>query len=141
MSFIVDPRLEQSSLFLFDAPLSRVYLKNEATFPWLILVPRLPGLSELHQLTREDSQQLMCEINKTSELVSRYFEAEKINVGALGNIVQQLHIHVIARYKDDPLWPHSVWQTAAGKWSMPYDEVRAEELTRALREAFACSME
>ncbi|MDX1837526.1 HIT domain-containing protein [Legionella taurinensis] len=138
MSFSVDPRLEQSSLFLCDAPLSRVYLKNEATFPWLILVPRLPGLSELHQLRCEDSQQLMWEIGKTSELISRYFKADKINVGALGNIVQQLHIHVIARYKDDPLWPHSVWQPAAGEQSIPYDEVKAEALITALREEFAC---
>ncbi|KTC99600.1 HIT domain-containing protein [Legionella erythra] len=139
MTFIVDPRLEQSSHFLFDAPLSRVYLKNEANFPWLLLVPRLPDLSELHQLSGEASQQLMREIHRASNLMSAYFKADKINVGALGNIVQQLHIHVIARFQDDPMWPHSVWQTAAAAWSTPYNDTKAQELINGMRACFARS--
>lgn len=139
MTFIVDPRLEQSSYFLFDAPLSRVYLKNEANFPWLLLVPRLPDLSELHQLSGEASQQLMREIHCASNLMSTYFKADKINVGALGNIVQQLHIHVIARFQDDPMWPHSVWQTAAAACFTPYSDTKAQELINGMRDWFARS--
>lgn len=133
MTFTVDSRIEASSVFLFDAPLSRLYLKNEAHFPWVVLVPRVAAIREIHQLSNENQRQLMNEISQVSQQVSAYFKADKINVGALGNIVQQLHIHVIARFTHDPLWPHSLWQSAAADWSMPYSEANLQRIKTALQ--------
>lgn len=100
--------------------MSRVYLKNEASYPWFILVPRQPDVHEIHQLTKTDRGVLMEEINQLSLLVQRLFNPAKLNVGALGNIVPQLHIHVISRTKEDLLWPQGVWQAALQ--STPYSE-------------------
>jgi diadenosine tetraphosphate (Ap4A) HIT family hydrolase len=110
MSFQVDERIAASSVWVTDLSLSRLYFKNDANFPWLILVPRVENASELYQLSEENRQLLIEEIAQVSKITEHYFRPDKLNVGALGNIVSQLHIHIVARFKEDKLWPHSIWQ-------------------------------
>ncbi len=109
MDFTLDPRLEADTFLLTDLPLCRVLLMNDSRYPWLILVPRHHGLRELHDLSREDQSRLMSEITLTTETLQGSHGPDKINVGALGNIVQQLHIHVLGRFDGDPAWPGPVW--------------------------------
>lgn len=90
-------------------PLSYLLLMLDANYPWLILVPDRENITEIFQLDEDDQQQLVAESSRLSMLVSEEFNADKINVAALGNIVPQLHIHVIARSKNDPAWPAPVW--------------------------------
>lgn len=109
-NFILDQRLEASSFKIIDWPLCEVRLKNNKNYPWFILIPRVTkNISEVHELTQQQQMILMQEITQLSQCVKNYFKADKINIGALGNIVSQLHIHVIGRNKNDLSWPHSVW--------------------------------
>ena len=112
MPFIVDDSIVSSCFELGDWPLSRVFLKNNADYPWLILVPRLNNIEEIDQLSQQSRYLLINEISQLSALARAYFKPDKLNVAALGNIVPQLHIHIIARFTHDKLWPHSIWQSA-----------------------------
>ena len=96
-------------------------LKNNENYPWFILVPKRNHITELHQLSAGDRWQLMDEMSALSAFVETHYQPDKLNTGALGNIVTQLHIHIIGRYKSDPTWPHGVWQ--AGQQEKPYSEV------------------
>ena len=107
--FVLHPRLAADTAFIADWPLSRVLLMNDARFPWLILVPRRDGLSELHDLTSADAGVLTVEIRRAGAKLKELTDAAKINTAALGNQVPQLHIHVIARQAGDPAWPGPVW--------------------------------
>ena len=109
MSFILDNRLKADTLFVGDLPLSRVLLMNNSFFPWVILVPRIEGISELFQLTEEDLSNFHNESNYFLEAMSNAYNADKMNIASLGNIVSQLHTHVIVRYKNDEAWPSPVW--------------------------------
>jgi diadenosine tetraphosphate (Ap4A) HIT family hydrolase len=108
-SFQLDPRLDADTAFVCDAPLSRVLLMNDANYPWLILVPRRAELRELIDLSAEAQMRLWQEIARVSEVMRELFAPDKLNVAALGNVVAQLHVHVIARYEGDPAWPAPVW--------------------------------
>lgn len=110
--FTLDKRLQTSCFELIDWPLSKILLKNNTLYPWLILVPRQHDLTEITQLSQKNSYQLMDEIHRLSTIMEDIFEPDKINIGALGNQVPQFHMHVIARFKTDPLWPQSVWQAS-----------------------------
>lgn len=110
MSFTLDTRLSDSTIKLYDSALSEVRLKNNQYFPWIILIPRVPNITELFELPQIEQNIVMQEITHISKQMRNYFKPTKINVGALGNIVQQLHIHIIARFESDLAWPHSVWQ-------------------------------
>jgi diadenosine tetraphosphate (Ap4A) HIT family hydrolase len=107
--FELHPRLAADTIFATDWALSRVLLMNDARYPWLVLVPRRVGLSELHQLTLEDRAFLIEEIALAGERLKALTGAAKINTGALGNLVPQLHIHVVARSAGDAAWPGPVW--------------------------------
>lgn len=107
--FQLDARLAQDTTPVTSFALSRVLLMNDARYPWLILVPARDGLSELHDLNASDQAPLNDEIIRVSRAMTELFTPEKINVGALGNIVRQLHIHIVARRTDDPAWPGPVW--------------------------------
>jgi diadenosine tetraphosphate (Ap4A) HIT family hydrolase len=107
--FNLHPRLAADTLLLGDFPLSHCLLMNDMHYPWLILVPRQAGIREIFELTTEQQQQLLRESSWVSARLSQYFNATKINVGALGNMVPQLHLHVIARYENDAAWPGPVW--------------------------------
>lgn len=124
MTFILNPKLLESSITIAELELSTLLLKNDSTYPWLVLVPRIENISEIHQLSNKAQQLLMHEINTISLITQKYFNPQKINIGALGNIVAQLHIHLIARFTDDPTWPHSVWQP--NQKAIPYSMQQSE---------------
>ena len=107
--FELDPRLDQDTEVLARLGLSLALLMNDARFPWVILVPEKPGLCELHEVNAADRAELMEEIAHTGAALARLFTPQKINVGALGNMVEQLHVHVVARNAGDAAWPGPVW--------------------------------
>jgi diadenosine tetraphosphate (Ap4A) HIT family hydrolase len=108
-NFTVDPVITGLTRVLADWPLSRVFLYNDSRYQWGLLVPRRPGAVEMCDLSADDQQQLMAEIVKLSNLIRPLPGVEKLNVGNLGNMVTQLHVHVIGRFKGDPAWPGPVW--------------------------------
>lgn len=110
-SFSLDPRLEADSLPILDLGLCHVRLMNNVRFPWLLLVPQMANMREITDLSESAQQQLMREICHCSTTLQRLTCAEKMNVGALGNMVPQLHVHVIARFTADTAWPNPVWGT------------------------------
>jgi diadenosine tetraphosphate (Ap4A) HIT family hydrolase len=108
-TFVLHERLAADTSLVCELPLSRCLLMNDARYPWLILVPRIADLRDLHEVPAENRQVLFDEIDQTSRALINLTAAFKINVAALGNQVPQLHIHVIARQQDDPAWPGPVW--------------------------------
>jgi diadenosine tetraphosphate (Ap4A) HIT family hydrolase len=107
--FELDKRLEGDSVPVADLPLATVRLMNERSWPWLILVPRRAGLVELIDLDPEGRARLMEEIARAAEALRTLYRPDKLNVAALGNVVHQLHVHVIARFRSDPAWPRPIW--------------------------------
>ncbi|MDE2133902.1 MAG: HIT domain-containing protein [Alphaproteobacteria bacterium] len=118
MEFDLDPDLTAASSFVADWPLSRVLLMNDARFPWLVLVPRRSGAREIFDLSEEDRLTLSREYCRAGERLKALTQAWKINIAALGNAVAQLHVHVIARNQDDPVWPSPVWSRG---YAVPYE--------------------
>jgi diadenosine tetraphosphate (Ap4A) HIT family hydrolase len=131
-SFTLDPRLAQDSVTLGDLPLSRVLLVNDANYPWLILVPRRPNLVELIDLDESGQATLMIEIALAARALKDISACDKLNVAALGNTVRQLHVHVIARRKDDAAGAQPVWGAVPAR---PYPASERERLAGALRGA------
>lgn len=107
--FSLDSRLQQDTLVVGDFPLCRLLLMNDANYPWFILVPRREAVSELFQLDAADQQALWQEATRLAEVLKDAFSADKMNVATLGNVVSQLHMHVIVRRREDPAWPAPVW--------------------------------
>jgi len=107
--FVLDPRLAQDTLPIGDFPLCRLLLSNDSNYPWFILVPRRADISELFQLDTADQLQLWQETTALSHILKDSFSADKLNIAALGNIVSQLHMHVIVRRHEDAAWPAPVW--------------------------------
>ncbi|MFB4390992.1 MULTISPECIES: HIT family protein [unclassified Pseudomonas] len=107
--FVLDSRLQQDSLVLGDLALCRLLLSKDANYPWFILVPRRAEVSELFQLSAADQQQLWQETTRLAEALKGEFAADKMNVATLGNVVSQLHMHVVVRRRDDAAWPAPVW--------------------------------
>lgn len=128
----IDNRIATSSVELHDFALSRLFLKNDANFLWFILVPRIENVQEIYQLTQEQRACLIEEIADLSRLINAHCHPDKLNVGALGNIVSQLHIHVVARFNDDLVWPHGVWQ--ASSTALPYKETELLQLVKDWQE-------
>jgi len=124
-NFTLHPRLEADCVFMRDLPLSQLRLNNVKTVPWLILVPRRPDVLEIHQLAATDRALLIEEIAQTSHALTELYAPDKINVAALGNIIPQLHVHVIARFATDAAWPGPVWGRVAAE---PYAAGAAEEI-------------
>ena len=117
--FALHPRLAADTIFVADDPLCRVLLMNDARYRWLVLVPRVAGAVELFDLAAPDRATLTEEIATASQTLKRLFGAAKINVGALGNVVPQLHVHIVARSPGDPAWPDPVWGHSP---AVPYDD-------------------
>lgn len=107
--FELHPQLAKDCVHLGDFPLCQVLLNRDSHYPWLILVPRREGISEIHQLDDSDQQQLLKESSALSASLMQHCNADKMNVAALGNMVPQLHVHHIARFKTDIAWPNPVW--------------------------------
>ncbi|MCX7121979.1 MAG: HIT family protein [Gammaproteobacteria bacterium] len=136
MPFIIDEKLSNSTFKIMDLPLSEVRLKNNKNYPWIILVPRIENITtEIFQLDENQQLNLMKEIAHVSKCMRTHFIPDKLNIGSLGNIVSQLHVHVIARFKDDLLWPHSVWQEKLTEEKYTDDE--REKLINKLRTVFS----
>lgn len=130
--FELDPRLAADTVYVADWALCRVLLMDDAQFPWLVLVPRRPGLAELDDLNANDRTRLLQEIQRAMQTLRDTVEYDKLNIGALGNIVRQLHVHVIARRRNDAAWPGPVW--GHGR-AVPYTEDARDQLVAALRRA------
>lgn len=126
MAFAVDAAFEAGSVAAADWPLCHVRLQDDARFPWLILIPRLEGKVELDDLDADQRARLMEETVRAGALVRRLGAVEKLNVGAIGNVTAQLHVHVVGRRRDDALWPDPVWGRGP---AVPYaDDERARLL-------------
>lgn len=109
MTFALHPRLAADTLPAGDLALCTVRLMNDSRFPWLILVPRRPDLAEIYDLTAPERAQLIEEVAAVARALGEATGAHKINVGVLGNLVPQLHLHVVARFEGDAAWPAPVW--------------------------------
>lgn len=117
--FTLHPRLAADTVEVLHLPLCTLRLMNDARFPWLILVPMREGITEIHGLDAADRIRLMDGIVRCSQALESLCKPDKINVGALGNLVPQLHVHVVARRIGDAAWPGPVWGSGA---AMAYEE-------------------
>ncbi len=129
-TFSLHAQLEADTETVANLPLCRCLLMRDARYPWLILVPRIGGLRELHDVPEAQRAQLFNEIEQVSLALQRVANAYKLNVAALGNQVPQLHIHVIARHTEDAAWPGPVWGVGTAQ---PYDKATMQTLLEALR--------
>ena len=131
--FELHERLQQDTLEVIRLPLCRVLLMNNRHFPWLILVPQVADIREIHELSEEQQVQFIRESSLVGRKLMELYQGDKLNVAALGNMVPQLHVHHIVRYKTDPCWPAPVW---GSPYNEPYNEIerlsRIEELRLAL---------
>jgi diadenosine tetraphosphate (Ap4A) HIT family hydrolase len=132
--FVLHDRLAADSRAVAELPLCMLRLMDDANYPWLILVPRLADARELLDLDAAQQAQLLAEINQASRLLRRLFSPHKLNIAALGNVVSQLHVHVVARYTDDAAWPAPVWGREPAR---PYSDDALAERIAALQRAIA----
>ncbi|MCR4377599.1 MAG: HIT family protein [Rhodospirillales bacterium] len=130
--FLLHPTLERDTVEIARLKLCRVLLMRDCTYPWLILVPERENLRDLDDLSPDDRALAMVEITQVSKTMKELFHPDKMNVAALGNVVEQLHIHVIARFKEDLAWPKPVWGALP-----PKDYENAERNALATRIALA----
>ena len=129
-AFNLHPQLQADTTTVADLPLCRCLLMHDARYPWLILVPRVDGLRELHEVPANARASLFEEIDLVSRALQGVSGAHKLNVAALGNQVPQLHIHIIARQLDDPAWPGPVWGVGAAE---PYSLQAKDTLIATLK--------
>lgn len=130
----LDPQLAEDTHPLASFELSDLRLMDDANYPWLVLVPRSPGARELIDLADDARLRLMQEIDHAARVLRQVHAPYKLNVAALGNVVEQLHVHVIARHRDDPAWPAPVWGRVARR---PYTPEHLAESVRRLQAALA----
>jgi len=130
-AYSLHPQLLDDSHPLFTFALSELRLMDDANYPWLVLIPRVAGAREWTELTPAQRHQLSDEIDLTARALDRVFRPFKLNIAALGNLVPQLHVHVIARFEDDPSWPAPVWGRIAAR---PYPPDTLIERVNALSE-------
>jgi len=135
-SWSLHPRLEQDTEVVGDLSLSRLLVNNDANYPWLLLVPRRPGAREIIDLDEKDQSQLLIEIAHISRALKVVTACHKLNVAAIGNMVPQLHVHIVARKRDDPAWPKPVWDTVPAR---AYDLAERERFIAALRRKIGLS--
>jgi diadenosine tetraphosphate (Ap4A) HIT family hydrolase len=136
--FELDPRLAADTVFVADWVLSRLLLMDDARFPWLVLVPRRADMAELDDLAPDEQEQLLAEINQAMAMLREVGPCDKLNVGALGNVVRQLHVHVVARRDGDAAWPGPVWGSGA---AVRHGSASRDALIERLRSAAASAGE
>ena len=134
--FLLDPRLHDDTLPIGDLALSNLRLMDDARFPWVVMIPRRPRLFELIDLSQADRAMLTGEIDDVSRALLKVTSCDKLNVGALGNMVRQLHIHVVARFEADESWPHPVWSRGERRRYQPWD---SDEMISRLRAELECA--
>lgn len=132
MYFTLDPRLEQSSFFVTDLPLCQVRLSHDSRYPWLILIPRITNISEVFDLTVQQQQDLWTETTAIAKVLHQQTSPHKINIATLGNVVAQLHVHVVARFTHDFAWPQPIWGRGD---PIPYDDQITRKLIDQYRKA------
>ena len=124
-TFTLHPQLAKDCFELADFPLCKLLLCNDSAYPWFILVPKVNDITDIYQLDWQQQQQFLNESSLLSELVMQAFVGDKMNVAALGNVVEQLHIHHVVRYKNDASWPKPIW----GQQPLtPYTDIELAEL-------------
>lgn len=128
--FQLHPRLDENTVEICTLDICRVLLLKDSRFPWVILVPEKSGLRDLHDLRDSDHTLVMAEIRLVSKKMAELFNAQKMNVAALGNMVPQLHIHIIARFESDAAWPAPVWGIGD---AIPYDTDALTKICESLR--------
>lgn len=129
-TFALDPHLAADTAFVADWPLARVLLMDDSRYPWLVLVPRRAGLHELDDLDEAARMQLLREITRAMATLRTAAPCDKLNVGILGNIVRQLHVHVVARRAGDAAWPGPVWGSGAALRRTPAESAQCVERLR-----------
>jgi len=129
--FELHERLKQDTFAVGRLDISQLLLVNDRSLPWFILVPEREAVRELDELTREDRAAVVEELAVVSRILRRLYKPDKINVGALGNLVPQLHLHVIGRFTTDRAWPGPIWGTGPIE---PYSADEADEVCRRVRE-------
>ena len=130
--FKINNKFLKSSHYIVDLKLSSVRLNDNSKFPWLILIPKRKNVTDISELNSKDQTLLMKEIVLVSRLMKKLFKTSKLNVEKIGNIVPQLHIHIIARHKNDSSWPLSVW-VVKGK---SYSNLTLGKILYKMREKF-----
>jgi len=135
--FVLHPQLEEDTVALGQLKLCQVLLMNDAQFPWTILVPMRDNITEMYQLDPADQQQLQSESLAISALMMDHFQGDKLNIGALGNIVPQLHLHHIVRFQHDAVWPKPVWGNIDAR---PYQAAELSGVTQRLIKAINQSL-
>jgi len=128
--FRLHPQLEQDSVPVIMLELSEVRLQTDANYPWLVLVPQLAGARHIHRLSEHDQQLLLRETSYVAERFEKFTGADNINVAALGNMVPQLHVHIVARFEGDPAWPGPIWGIVPRK---PYEAKALEAFKENLK--------
>ncbi len=136
-SFALHPQLEADTALICDLDLCRVLLRLDARFPWLILVPQKDHVTDILDLDEPEQLQLMREVVCATTAMKKLFQPDKINIGALGNIVPQLHVHVIARFIADAAWPHPVWSHGEAR---PYEKSQLGVVKNKLKSAFSLQL-
>lgn len=134
--FSLDPRIAADTIPVGDLALCSVLLMNDARFPWLILVPQRAGACEITELSVKDAALLMAELRLAAGVMLEVARPDKVNVAALGNIVPQLHVHVIGRFLSDPAWPGPVWGFGERN---PYQPHAAQALIDRFAQGFAAA--
>lgn len=132
MLFELHPSLARK-IFLIDLPLCKVLLENELHYPWIILVPQRADVSRIMDLKLQDQLQLLSELDFAQKTLWEKFHPKQLNVASIGNKIPQLHLHVIARFENDPAWPQTVWDHPERKH---YPQKQKEEMIASLTEAF-----
>lgn len=132
IAFDLNPRLEGDSYPVMDLGLCAVRLMKDANYPWLLLIPRKPDLIEIIDLQPLEQIVLMEEISQVSKALKQATDCEKLNVAAIGNVVSQLHVHVVARFREDAAWPAPVWGAVP---AVAYEGNQASALISKLQDA------
>lgn len=128
--FKLNEKIHNDTFEICDISLCQVRLMNDATYPWIILVPRIADITELHHIPADKQPKLWHDINTASQVMEDLFTPKSLNVAALGNVVSQLHIHVIARFENDATWPGPVWG------QHPPHPYQSDEIPNRIRHAF-----
>jgi len=131
--FVLNSQLVDETLFIGEFPLCTALLMNNKLYPWVVLVPKLHDVTEIMDLETQERITLMEEIALASKVMKNTYWPDKLNIASLGNNVPQLHIHIIARFKTDDIWPEPVW----GKGFKPYSEQGRQEALEVLRREFS----
>jgi diadenosine tetraphosphate (Ap4A) HIT family hydrolase len=130
MAFEIHPRLAAGGFEIGSLGGCILLLKNNALFPWLLLVPEVEGIEDLHELPPGQYEEVMAAVRRVSEFAAAYFKPDKLNVACIGNQVRQMHIHIVGRSPEDPAWPGTVWAFAGKK---EYSAEESEKIRAAAR--------